>query len=210
MWPQRRSDRVTHGSTTHAARFAFDVATLEVNTMDLTTLIGSHDTHFRLRSDGRSEVHARADLAPVVGTSTTRRCCEAWKTPRATLSQTLSSSGSVSPACGAHLDPSRRRCSPHAPTSPRPHAGSRSSSSCGRTSTRSKGDRTAAPLRPTTDRPSGPITALPTGFWRQVPKATQPIYASRDRKRHRRSQLFRASDITQHDAGDGSITHATR
>src|SRR5215467_5017654 len=31
--------RITHGSITHAARFAFHVCHLEVNTMDLTTLI---------------------------------------------------------------------------------------------------------------------------------------------------------------------------
>jgi len=81
----------------------------------------------------------------------------------------------VSPACRAHLDPSRRRCSPHAPTSPRPHARSRSSSSCAEPLHARKETRTTAPLRPTTDRGSGPITALPTWFWRPLPKATHPI-----------------------------------
>ncbi len=83
-------------------------------------------------------------------------------------------------ACRAHLDPSRRRCSPHAPTLPRAHARSRSSSSCAEPPPAPKETRTTAPLRPTTDRGSGPTTALPTGFWRPLPKATHPI--SRCRK----------------------------
>jgi hypothetical protein len=66
----------------------------------------------------------------------------AWKTPsapRATRGQTPSSSGSVSPACRAHLDPSRRRCSRHAPTSLRPRRIAQLGLLC-RTSARSKGD----------------------------------------------------------------------
>jgi hypothetical protein len=106
----------------------------------------------------------------------------------------------------SRLDPSPRRCSPHAPTSPRRHARSRSSSRCTEPLRARKETRTTAPLRPTTDRGSGPITALPTGSGdgRQRGR-TRFRNASRDRKRHRRSQLFGASHITRHDAGDGSI-----
>jgi hypothetical protein len=147
---------------------------------------GSHDTHYRPHPDDGPEDHARTELAPV-GRSTVgilsvgpappqvlKSMEDAVRAARDTQPNTVGT-GSVSPACRAHLDPSRRRCSPHAPTSPRPHAGSRSSASCAEPPPARKETRTAAPLRPGTDRGSGPITALPTWFWRQLPKATHPI-----------------------------------
>jgi hypothetical protein len=97
----------------------------------------------------------------------------------------------------AHLDPSRRRCSPHAPTSPRPLATSRNSSSCAAPLPARKETRTTAPLRPGTDRGSGPITALPTGFWCSLPKASTGFGdAAPARESTSRSQLVTASRNT--------------
>jgi hypothetical protein len=63
----------------------------------------------------------------------------------------------------------------------------------------------SAPLRPTTDRGSGRRLCRHGSGDSCQRRCTRFRNACRDRKRHRRSQLFGTSHITQHDVGDGSI-----
>jgi type IV secretory pathway protease TraF len=59
MWPQRRSDT---GSPTVRSRMPPGLPSMSPHRGEHH---GSHDTHYRLRPDGRPEDHARTDLAPV-------------------------------------------------------------------------------------------------------------------------------------------------
>jgi hypothetical protein len=94
------------------------------------------------------------------------------------------------------------RCSPHAPTSPRPLATSRISSSCAGPRPARKETRTL--------RHCGWH-----GLWERPDNGfADRVLATAAKREHlnrrRRSQLVTASHITQHGAGDGSIPHAAR
>jgi hypothetical protein len=96
-----------------------------------------------------------------------------------------------------HWSAGHASCSPHTHTR-QPLATSRSSATCPGPRAARKETRTTAPLRPTTDRGSGAITALPTGFWRQLPKATHPISKCQPRIKYvarRESHTERASAV---------------
>jgi hypothetical protein len=74
----------------------------------------------------------------------------------------------------SRLDPSPRRCSPHAPTSPRRHARSQLVALC-RASTRSKGDPNHCAIAAYHGSWERPDNGSADWFWRRPPKRTHPI-----------------------------------
>jgi hypothetical protein len=118
----------------------------------------------------------------------------------------MSSSRSASMVGRARLDSSRRGCSPHTHIASAARHIAQFVEFC-RASTRSNGDLNHCAVAASHDRGSGPITALPTGFWRPLPK----ISRSRPARESTTPKSARHGiPPTRHAAGDGSIRRAGR